>query len=299
MWIVKAKSSKACYSGSIGRGTGLFRVAVAPETVRGPQPDLIYSTQFPSLMQKIVKYGSYVEHITYEKWHQPNPPRPKSSNFVPNSRQFKPLSRTQSAIKRAKRDFNRLVLNNFDHNDTLFFTLTHSEDVTRQEAVRNLARFTERLRQAHGQSFRGLKYIAVFELTKKRRIHIHLFIRGIPRGIALGERRSRFLQSAWRKGFVDARLPNKGMAGLSQYLTKYFAKDFGGAPSGARLYNASRNCDYPSVISFDESLVQISTVAHGLKEQEVVYSIEMQTQYWGIIKKIIYKYEGKNNRFRG
>jgi len=246
-------------------------------------------------MQKLVKYGSYTEHITYEKWHQPNPKQPKSSKYIPPFRRFKITTRSKSSVTRAKRDYKRLVLNNFDSNDTIFLTLTHAEDVTREEATRNLAWFTERLRTVNGGSLRGFRYIAVFELTKKGRIHIHMFVRGLPRGIALGERRSRFLQSAWRKGFVDARLPREGVAGLSQYLTKYFAKGFAGSASGSRLYNASRNCIHPSIITFDEQVVQISSLSHGLKNAEVVYSIEILSQYWGVIKKIIYKYESKNH----
>lgn len=246
-------------------------------------------------MQKLVKYGSYSEHITYERWHQPNPKGTKEKKYIPKDRRFKVTVRSKSAVTRAKRDYKRLVLNNFDHNDTIFLTLTHAEDVTREEATRNLARFTERLRTVNGSAFRGFRYIAVFELTKKGRIHIHMFARGLPRGLALGERRNRFLQSAWRKGFVDADLPRQGVAGLSQYLTKYFAKGFAGSASGSRLYNASRNCIHPTILTFDESVVQISSLSHGLKNAEVVYSIEILSQYWGIIKKIIYKYESKNH----
>jgi len=203
---------------------------------------------------KIVQYGNITEIFQYEK-NLHNSKKKQISKLTKN-RQAKARSeakakglviRSQRSIKRSQLAFYRLC----HHNTCLassvhFMTLTFAYDITYSQAVRNVQRFMERIKNSLPQI--PLSYISVSELTQKGRYHFHLLVFDLPPKTQEEERKTRNFQRLWQRGYVDICFAPKVTSGIAGYMAKYMAKALGDTRYAShRGYTCSRNIKKISV----------------------------------------------------
>jgi len=197
---------------------------------------------------KIIKYGNVTEIYEYEKnrrtikkrvgtsWQRKRNARYRAQRISKGT-----YERTKRSIRNSRSNFFRLVHHNVCRADTVdFLTLTFAYDVSYKEATRHVAHFMERIKKTRAPS---ISYISVPEQTKKGRYHFHILLFNLPSEISERERKTRYLQRQFQRGYLDimrTRYVSKGLAG---YLAKYMGKGITGTKNATkRGYTCSRNC---------------------------------------------------------
>ncbi len=204
--------------------------------------------------KKLVVFGNNAELYEYEKdlgihrggrKHATHTPVPSvATDGEALLQEERRLGKRQDSAKRASVAFKRLVLSNLDGTENpLLITLTHAENLTDlTSGYKHYTAFIQALRYKFGKTF---KYICVPEFQKRGSVHFHALFWGLPVGIFLSERKTRFLAGLWGQGYVFLK-ETDGHEKLSSYLVKYMAKAFL-APElkNQKAFVASRNCKRP------------------------------------------------------
>lgn len=213
---------------------------------------------------RIIQYGDITEIYRYEKNLKRDPGKlPKFAKDTPRTSEHSSAItrllrkhrkerrtikfRTERSKRRTKDAFFRLC----HHNNLLahsinFLTLTFAYDVKYKEATRHIAHFMERVRKNIDPIKKevSISYISVPELTKKGRFHFHLLVYNLPPQIALSERKTRYLQRQFERGYVDIRTASYTSKGIAGYMAKYMGKAFDDERyETTRNYNCSRNIE--------------------------------------------------------
>jgi len=199
---------------------------------------------------KIVQYGNITEIYEYEKnlLHHPK----KNISTIARKRRIASMayakskgtySRSQRSLKRSQLSFFRLCHHNVYLAQTVhFMTLTFAYDITYSQAVRNVQRFMERIKNTFPQI--PLSYISVSELTEKGRYHFHLLVFNLSPQTQKHERKTRNFQRLWQRGYVDICFAPKVTSGIAGYMAKYMAKALGDTRYATkRGYTCSRNIE--------------------------------------------------------
>jgi len=230
--------------------------------------------------------GNLVE--TYEYKYDYIQRRIKSRTRAVRRRGVAIRNRRADNLYRLGGKFSRLVRANLVGGKApLFVTFTVFEDVSVGIAYNYLSRCIQRLRGGFGKTFR---YVAVPEFTKRGRIHFHMLVWGLDYE-AETERSKRYIQWAWRRGFVDC-IQTDGSPKLAGYLTKYMRKSM----SDERLisekaYVCSRNVMRSVRSTFSTAFQYLSEIVGDSKPNKVsVY----KTQWLGNCKYTRYLLDFKN-----
>jgi hypothetical protein len=271
---------------------------------------------------KIVQYGNITEIYEYDKniTNRRNPSWAKAERLAhggSSNKQYETLDiakkrkkrlrvqskakkiykRSESSIKRSKRNFFRLCHHNNCNADSIhFLTLTFSYDLSFKEASRHVARFMERVRSAQPEV--SVDFISVPELTKNGRFHFHLLVynllpevSGYPIQIrkynrkkrkwdleeATTERFTRNLQRLFQRGYVDIVPASYTSRGIAGYMAKYMGKALSDSRyETTRGYNCSRGIkkirsagsnsltEYAHLIIPEEDVEEISETSYNV-----------------------------------
>lgn len=218
---------------------------------------------------KIVQYGDVTEVYQYEK-NLSNTPRPpvsptakKRAKTILDYKKAKGIyRRTDRSITRSRNNFFRLVHHNNVLADTIhFLTITFANDafaikISYKTASRHISKFMEKLKRDTPEV--SLRYISVPELTKKGNYHFHLLVYNLPTEKVRNERKTRYYQRQFQRGYLDFRLAKFRSKGLAGYLAKYMGKALGDTKNEAwRGYNCSRN------------IIKINSIGSNALDQEI------------------------------
>lgn len=179
------------------------------------------------------RYGDIVEITEYEKDINKRKTRSSRVNVLSTIEGLPCFrKRRPDSIRRAKKICLRRVSSAIkEFGSPLFITLTFNGDATNVSfANKALRNFQERLRV----ECNGAVSIFVPELSPRGRIHFHGLLFRLPlewgdkriggKLLEYGtERKTRFLASLWKEGFVDVKQTD-GSPKLAYYLTKYIMK---------------------------------------------------------------------------
>jgi len=243
---------------------------------------------------RIYQYGDITEVYTYEKdivHNRPKMPnalhRKRHAEIRRNSIENGTYKRKKSSIARAIASFFRLCHhNNCTAKSITFATFTFAYEPTPKEAHRDIAHTMERYKKSYPAV--PIRYISVFERTKKGRIHAHVLLYDLPPERVVEERKTRNFQRFFRKGYVDLRLAQYNSPKIASYMAKYMRKSFENYDdASSRTYTCSRNINKPTSYG-SNTLTQYHTLI--LPEQvDVIESAEYDTQYLGKCYKVKYK----------
>lgn len=199
---------------------------------------------------KIVQFGNVTEIYEYEKNRPDYKERHVSSLTKKRNKKAREHAKIKGTYKRRKQHVIRTTNNFFrlcHHNNCLastihFFTLTFAYDVPYKTACRHVARYMERIKKDSPKI--PVLYISVPELTKKGRFHFHLLVYNLPTEKTESERKTRYFQRLFERGYVDIRHASYTSKGIAGYMAKYMAKAFTDERiEGTRVYNTSRGIE--------------------------------------------------------
>lgn len=190
---------------------------------------------------KVVYYGDIIEIYNYQKDVHPKEIRTQSRRA--RSRNPKSLLRSKESLKRAKTSFYRLVCANLHAKGTpSFITLTNFEEVSIVVAYEYLRSFTKNLRRLN----KNLAFITVPEWQKNGRIHFHCLFWGIEEKILKEERKIRFIQRQWARGYADVLIARDASIRIAGYMAKYMSKAYEDRRLlNRRAYSSSYNVNRP------------------------------------------------------
>jgi hypothetical protein len=235
---------------------------------------------------KIIVSGNIIEVYEYEKV-EVNDIKDKKDSDLKWDRKKENI---EQATHRARENIRRSVLSNFTDRD-LFITLTFADDVKDNidYTNREFKKFIQRVNYKTKKVGIGFKYIAVWELTKKGRIHYHM-ICNLPLDFIEGDllegeekyhnKENSFREMYWKNGWVDIQ-EIKGCDNVGAYLIKYLQKDFvSNHKENKKRYLHSVNLDKPHVISNDD----IKDTLEILKDYYPVFTSNYELYYQGNVK---------------
>jgi len=177
---------------------------------------------------KIVQSGTLLEVYQYEKYANPHKKnirkrRKRSGDAVTYARY-----RTRSSIKRAKKNFYRLVAANLERKETpAFLTLTTTrQGITTELGYIYVRQFINNLKRKFSED---IVLIAVPEWQPRSGfLHFHCIVWGISEETCTSERDRRILQPLWARGYLDVRV----IANKSNRVATYMANIL---PKGSRM----------------------------------------------------------------
>lgn len=157
--------------------------------------------------------------------------------------------RKQKYYRNKMHDIRRLIEMNYVSDFTKFVTLTFSEQIEDVEKANYMFnKFIKRLKYNLGKS---IKYIAVWERTKKNRIHYHVVFFDI-KFISWNK-----LEKIWGNGFIKINdVSHVDKPNVGRYISKYFSKDLDVKDMNKKAFFTSRNLRKPKKITLqtDEEL---------------------------------------------
>jgi len=198
--------------------------------------------------------------------------------------------RTVASSKRAKKNFTMLVSAVLhSKNVPIFCTQTYIENVSVKIAYENNRTFFQNIKNYIGE----LSYITVPEWQNSGTIHLHSLIWGLPKEIANNERKSRFLQSCWARGFIDVRIARNNSPKIARYLAKYMSKAYEDTRlSNCRAFSHSNNL--PKRYSYGSNT--LNSFDDIFPEQNnLTSSIEYETMFLGKCLKLTYINHGNKS----
>lgn len=193
---------------------------------------------------KVFQSGKFVEVYEYERPCITVPRQFLSGKKRVTKRYSQNARRRPDSIRRTAKYFRRLVRSNLrPAAPPALLTLTIAEVVSFETSRSYFREFYCRLRRVCPD----FQYIAVPEWQERGSIHFHCLVWGLPDNLlcrceknkkhTCGERRLRFVQRLWQRGFCDLRATD-GHPALARYLAKYMSK----AMSDQRLFNQRAYC---------------------------------------------------------
>lgn len=188
---------------------------------------------------KAIFSGSLLEVYRFENAPKVSVRRKRVPRETNNSGDYPSLERRHDNLRRLRRGFLRLVSTNLRGKGApSFLTLTFVSDVSICVALECYREFVQRLRQS---TKIDVSYISVPEFQKRGTIHFHCLIWGLTGDQVAHERRTRYLQNIWARGYVDI-IPTDGSDKLGGYMAKYMSKAMHDERLlGKRAYLTSRN----------------------------------------------------------
>lgn len=187
------------------------------------------------------------------------------------------------SLKRAKQNLRRLINSNHGQYGSQFtskfLTLTFGNHVTDLKVANyEFTKFMKRLNYLIFDTKRAnIKYTAVWELTKKDRIHYHLILYNIP------FTRVDKIAEAWGNGFVRINKIDE-VDNVGAYIGEYLggAEEGQARPefNGQKSYFSSRGLFKPVEI-LDKKIVE--SVAAALPSEKLTYSYEHANEHLGAI----------------
>lgn len=200
---------------------------------------------------------------------------------VRNSRQTKTRA-SPPKIKKLNNEHSRnffrwLLFNNFGKDD-YHLTLTFEEELSGEQARRELTNFIQRLRRYYKKQGVPFKYMYVTEDKRSgSRLHYHVVLSG---GVSRDE-----IENRWHCGWanVDRLKPDKkdGLFGLGKYLTK--SKKY--CDKFERSWNCSTNLKRPDVVTDDNriSKKRMRKLLDAKRNDEVKTEVEKLYKGWMLI----------------
>lgn len=221
---------------------------------------------------KIIETNDKIEIWRYEMPIHNNYSMSDFENNNKQRRKYEDLSysekvdsfkRKSKYYQERKHDIRRLIEMNYKAYETKFVTLTfrdHIEDVA--EANNLFNKFIKRLKYKLGKS---IKYIAVWERTKKNRIHYHLII------FNLKYMKWEELECVWKHGYIKINdVSHVERKNVGRYISKYFSKELDVKDMHKKAFFTSRNLKKPKKITLQsqeelKNLVDISNKSYSTK----------------------------------
>lgn len=156
--------------------------------------------------------------------------------------QIEAFERKQTYYREKRHEIRRLIEMNYKANHTKFVTLTFAEHITDVETANyEFKKFIERLKN---NLKKRIKYLAVWERTKKERIHYHMVLFDM-KYIDWSE-----LERIWKNGFVKINdISHVESANVGRYIAKYFSKDVDKRDYKKKAFFTSRNLKKPKKIT--------------------------------------------------
>jgi len=224
---------------------------------------------------KIIRSGSFLEVYEYEK---NLPIRRKSRAASRGPRYFKVRTRSADSLRRAKRNFRRLVQSNLVGDvPPALFTFTFLQVLSYPTSSRIFTEFIARLRRLSGRNFR---YIAVPEFQERGAVHFHVLIWGFYEE-AKKESTTRSFQALWSRGFVDG-IVTDGHPKIAGYLTKYLSKSvFDVRLAGKKAYLSSHNILRPMSSASQNSFIKSIFANSLIPRSEPLQKKEFMTEWLG------------------
>jgi len=233
---------------------------------------------------RIVQYGDTTEIYEYEKNRTNTRTKTVSSITRKRNKQNREYAQKKGTYIKSYQSKKRTINNFFKlchHNNCLastihFFTLTFIYDLTYQTATRHVARFMERIKK-NCQTV-PLSYISVSEKTKAGRYHFHLLVYDLPTETESNERKTRYFQRQFERGYVDIRYATYTSAGIAGYMAKYMSKSFTDESNETgRYYNCSRNIKKISAFGSNTLDTRLGTSDNGLGFMPCTEKLEVYT----------------------
>lgn len=179
------------------------------------------------LFQRKSKFDEFLEEI--EKNNKENKTyREKMEAFQRKGKYY----------REKRHDIRRLIEMNYKKWSTKFITLTFSEHITEvEDANYEFKKFIQRLKRKLKMP---LKYLAVWERTKKNRIHYHMVI------FDLKYIKWQTLEKIWGNGFIKINdISHVESQNVGRYIAKYFSKDVDFKDYKKKAFFTSRNLKKP------------------------------------------------------
>lgn len=221
---------------------------------------------------RIIETNDKIEVWRYDKPIHSNYSMVDMKNDNKQRRKYSELSYSEKAdsfkrkskyYEERKHDIRRLIEMNYKPNETKFVTLTfrdEMEDVADANYLFN--KFIKRLKYKLGKD---VKYIAVWERTKKNRIHYHLIV------FDLKFMKWKDLESVWKHGFVKINdVSHVERCNVGRYISKYFSKELDVKDMHKKAFFTSRNLKKPKKITLQSpeelnNLIDTSNTSYSTK----------------------------------
>jgi len=213
---------------------------------------------------KIIQSGEFIERFQYEKSPAPqvrtNGAKSRYGSHSGNDDRAR-FGRRSSSVVRAQRSFFRLVRANTGRGEApALLTLTMLDIVSLREAWCDFTAFIVRLNK---EKYPRVRYIAVPEFQKRGAVHFHVLIWGLTYDEISTERKTRYIQGLWGKGFLDVVFTD-GSPKLSGYLAKYMSKAMQDRRNfGRKAYSVSRGLVHPVSVSAPSAVDLIDSQIAG------------------------------------
>lgn len=179
------------------------------------------------LLQRKPNFDDFIKQI--EKYNKENKTyREKMEAFQRKGKYY----------REKRHDIRRLIEMNYKKWSTKFITLTFSEHITDvEDANYEFKKFIQRLKRKLDNP---LKYLAVWERTKKNRIHYHMVI------FDLKYIEWQTLEKVWGNGFIKINdISHVESQNVGRYIAKYFSKDVDFKDYKKKAFFTSRNLKKP------------------------------------------------------
>lgn len=198
---------------------------------------------------KVIETNDKIEVWEYETPVFSNYTADDLENVNRERRDFKTLTREEKALsfKRKERyyqekrhEMRRLVEMNYKPFYTKFVTLTFRNHISDVEQANYI--FKKFIQRYKYQVDKDIQYIAIWERTKRNRIHYHLVIFNL-RYIS-----ANYLSQIWGQGFVKINnIAHVEKENVGRYIAKYFSKDLDVKDMHKKAFFTSRNLAKPTV----------------------------------------------------
>lgn len=232
---------------------------------------------------EVWKYSLPIHNDYSMKEFENNNIERRKQSEMSNSEKAEAFKRKQKYYREKRHDIRRLIEMNYKPSYTKFVTLTFSNHVTDIEVANyEFKKFIERLKD---KLKKRVKYLAVWERTKKERVHYHMVIFDM-KYIEWSE-----LEKIWKNGFIKINdISHVESENVGRYIAKYFSKELDIRDYKKKAFFSSRNLKKPKKItlqsheelrniinlnntSYSKTYKQLSKVDDKYVEGEVDYYI--------------------------
>lgn len=202
------------------------------------------------------------------------------------SEKMESFKRKGKYYREKRHDIRRLIEMNYKSGYTKFVTLTFSKDIKDVESANyEFKKFIERLKY---KLKRTIQYLAVWERTKKDRIHYHMVIFDV-KYIEWSK-----LEKIWGNGFIKINdVSHVESENVGRYIAKYFSKELDIRDYKKKAFFSSRGLKKPKKITlqsheelqnlFDLDSTSYSKTYKQLSKVDMKY-IEGEVNYYVIEK---------------
>ncbi|WP_210140080.1 Rep protein [Staphylococcus sp. GDY8P112P] len=232
---------------------------------------------------EVWKYSLPIHNNYSMKEFENNNIERRKQSEMSHSEKMEAFQRKGKYYREKRHDIRRLIEMNYVEGHTKFVTLTFSNHVTDVEKANyEFKKFIERFKY---KLQKGIKYLAVWERTKKDRIHYHMVIFDL-KYIKWSD-----LEKVWGNGFIKINdVSHVESENVGRYIAKYFSKELDIRDYKKKAFFTSKNLKKPKKItlqsheelenlfnlnnsSYSKTYKQLSKVEDKYIEGEVDYYI--------------------------